>query len=410
MDLLMKTKNLKETFALKICINFSFLLKNTIFSVILLTSNKLEVIKMTKKSALSVVICILCAFLIFSLSACSKQEEEPTTTESTTVATTTQATTKAEPKGNINNLTGKYNLSDSAVGKRPVAIMINNIKAALPQYGIYSADIMFETLVEGGITRMMALYSDYTKVPKVCSVRSCRYYYPILAHGFDAVYFCFGSNESLGTPTLKRIGIDYFDGNQTYDTLVFGRDPDRLRKYSREHTAFVNGAGIPDLLKKYSVRTDYAEGKNSTAFKFRDEKTKKAVGDTKADKVRLNFSTSYYSTFTYDKEKKVYCKTHCANAHMDTSNNKQLNYTNVFVLETTFSNYKNSAILEMNWKGGTGYYISCGKAQPILWEKTSESNQIKYYNASTGEELLVNTGKSYIGILRKDCTVISAAE
>ncbi len=364
---------------------------------------------MAKKLTISIMTCILCAFLMLSLNACSKQEEAETTTTQTTTATTTVTTTEAPKRENVNNLTGINNLSDDAVGKRPVAVMINNIKSALPQYGIYYADIMFETLVEGGITRMMALYADYTKVPKICSVRSCRYYYPIFAHGFDAVYFCFGSNESLGTPTLKRIGIDYFDGNKTYDTLVFGRDAERLKKYSREHTAYVDGVNIPELLKKYSVRTDYSEGKNTPVFNFRDEGVKKAVGDTVADNVRLNFSTSYYSTFTYDKEKKVYYKTHCGNAHIDSSNSKQLNYTNIFVLETTFSKYNNTSVLQMDWSGGTGYYISCGKAQPITWEKASESSNIKVYNAD-GKEISVNTGKSYIGILNKNSTVISASE
>ena len=106
--------------------------------------------------------------------------------ETTAPPTTTAPTTEAKDTSHINKLTGKENLSDAAVGKRPVAIMINNLKGSLPQYGIYGADIMFEMPVEGGITRMMALYGDYTKVPNVCSVRSCRYYFPVFAHGFDA--------------------------------------------------------------------------------------------------------------------------------------------------------------------------------------------------------------------------------
>ncbi len=70
--------------------------------------------------------------------------------------------------------------------------MINNIKASLPQYGIDSADIIYELPVEGGITRLMGIYADYTNVPYICSVRSCRYYYPIIAHGMDAFYCHWG--------------------------------------------------------------------------------------------------------------------------------------------------------------------------------------------------------------------------
>ena len=94
-------------------------------------------------------------------------------------------TPSPEPE-NVNLLTGVADLSEEAVGKRPVAVMINNIEAALPQYGISEADLLFELPVEGGVTRLMALYGDYTAVPQVCSVRSCRYYFPILAAGYDA--------------------------------------------------------------------------------------------------------------------------------------------------------------------------------------------------------------------------------
>ena len=330
-----------------------------------------------------------------------KPAEEPTTT--------TETTTEAPPPVYYNSLTGKSDISEKAIGKRPIAIMINNIKASLPQYGIYKADIIYEMLVEGGITRMMALYGDYTKVPKVCSIRSCRYYFPIFAHGYDAVYFCFGSNKSLATPTLKRIGIDYFDGNEDPDPLVFGRDSERLKKYSREHTAYVDGKNIPKFLKENSVTAKSRYGSDFLAFNFRSEDKPKAAGDISATEIRLDFSYLYYSTFTYNSKTKTYYKTHCGNPHVDSSNDKQLNFTNVFVLETDVSNYKGGSLMEINWHEGEGYYISRGKAQKITWIKKSESSNIKFY-AESGKELKVNTGKSYIAVIGRDLTTIKGAE
>ena len=78
-----------------------------------------------------------------------KTEDETTTTTQTTTQVTT---TEAPVPDNVNLLTGLKGLSDEAVGKRPMAIMINNIKASLPQYGIYAADIIYEIVTEGGIT------------------------------------------------------------------------------------------------------------------------------------------------------------------------------------------------------------------------------------------------------------------
>ena len=131
------------------------------------------------------------------LSGCQSTPAEESSTSSAAPTETAEATAtpeataepteapNAEP-ANVNLLTGLPTLTDEAVGKRPVAVMINNVEAALPQYGISAADVIFEIPVEYDLTRLMALYGDYTQVPDVCSVASCRYYYPILAVGFDA--------------------------------------------------------------------------------------------------------------------------------------------------------------------------------------------------------------------------------
>lgn len=333
-------------------------------------------------------------------------EKVPVTTEP---VTTTEPTTTPEDTSHVNKLTGIENLSDGAVGKRPVAIMINNLKGSLPQYGIYGADIMFEMPVEGGITRMMALFGDYTKIPNVCSVRSCRYYFPIFAHGYDAIYFCFGINESLARPTVEKLGIDMFNATDSFDPKLFARDPERLKRYSREHTAYVKGQSIPSVLKEYKTRTDILEEKNKNFFNFREEGVSKKAGNISCLDVRLDFSKLYYSTFTYDKEKKVYYKTHCGKPHMDSKENKQLNYKNVFVLETEVKPHSDNYLVKIDWKGGTGYYISNGGAQKITWTKKSESSPIKFYNEN-GKQIKVNTGNSYIGILAPNLTTIKGAE
>lgn len=356
---------------------------------------------MKKKHLIFTLVFVLLLSLL--LTGCGNKEEPETTT------TTEVTTTEAPPPVYYNALTGRSGVSEDSVGNRPVAIMINNIKASLPQYGIYKADILYEMLVEGGITRMMAIFSDYTNVPKVCSIRSCRYYFPIFAHGYDAVYLCYGSNLSLATPTLKRIGIDYFDGNEMGNSNVFGRDSERLQKYSREHTAYVDGKNIPALLKEKAVRTDSRYGTDFMAFNFRDENASKAAGSIDAKDIRLDYSRSYYSTFSYNAKTKTYYKTHCGNPHMDSAADKQLNFTNVFVLETEVDNYKGGSLMEINWNKGEGYYISMGKAQKITWVKPSEDSNISFFSED-GNELKVNTGKSYIGVISRGLTTIKGDE
>ena len=123
-----------------------------------------------------------------------------------------------------------------AIGKRPVAVMVNNVMPAMPQYGVEEADLIFEIPVEGDVTRFMALYADYTAVPKVCAVRSCRYYFPVFSEGFDAFYVNWGIDDSIGD-YLKTLDLDQFDGMSDGNGM-FGRDQARLDAgYDLEHTA-----------------------------------------------------------------------------------------------------------------------------------------------------------------------------
>lgn len=297
-----------------------------------------------------------------------------------------------EPKNNF--LTGKPTETPEEKSPRPVAVTINNIEASLPQYGIKEADILMEMPVEGGITRLLAIYSDYRKVPEVCSIRSCRYYFPIFAKGFDAVYFCYGSNELLGTPMLEKIGIDYIDGNKTSDSLVFERDESRLETYSPEHTVYLKGSNMREIFMKYDFHTEISPSYKSSAFDF--SKTKKSFS-FECTEITGSFSSSYSSGFFYDSENEVYLKNHNGEKHIDSSNSKQLEFTNVFLLYADVSNYEDTNLIEINWHGGKGVYATMGSSEKITWKKASESSPIEFFG-SDGKPLEINKGKSYIGV------------
>ena len=153
-------------------------------------------------------------------------KEESSKAESSAEESSAQESSRAVmvmPAGNLNPLTGLYDISDEAVGKRPVAIMINNIKDSLPQYGIAGADIMFEMVAEEGISRMMAIWADYTAIPDVCSVRSARPYYVDFAAGFDALYLHVGGSQA-GLDRIKELGESDLDAIYG-DYGLYERDP-----------------------------------------------------------------------------------------------------------------------------------------------------------------------------------------
>ena len=76
------------------------------------------------------------------------------------------------PSG-VNPLTGMP-MEEEYESLRPVAVMLNNLKAAQPQLGVSRADIIYEVPAEGGITRMLAVYQTLDNVETLGSIRSAR--------------------------------------------------------------------------------------------------------------------------------------------------------------------------------------------------------------------------------------------
>lgn len=349
------------------------------------------------------------AFSIALLGGCAESGDSGTSalnssleTQQTTTAATemdTEAPTAAEPASEalcLNPLTGESGYSAEAVGKRPVAVMVNNITASLPQYGIAEADIVYEMVVEGGITRLMAVYADYSSMPDVCSVRSCRYYYPLIALGMDAIYCHWGADQSIAQETLNRTGIDRLDGGGAANGVVFFRDQERLSQYSSEHTGYLDGSAVQTAIENtFGFRTECSAG---NAFLFRSEETPEPAQGAVCTTATLSFSSSYFSTFTFDSTSGTYQKQHNGTPHMDSVANTQLAFTNVFALYTPVSLRADNYHMDVGLSGGSGWYLSGGAAQPIHWSKDGEDQPIRIFDES-GAELTVNAGKSYIGLI-----------
>lgn len=329
---------------------------------------------------------------LFLLSGCKKEEEEIVEFSETTTMTTTVTTTKKPKPRYMDYLTGLQ--VETAPGARPVAVTVNNIAASLPQYGISDAGVIMEFPVEGGITRLLAIYSDYRKMPSVCSVRSCRYYFPIFAKGFGAVYFCYGINELLATPIIESLDMDYIEGNKLGDSLIFERDSYRLQNYSAEHTVYLKGKNMPEIFEKYGFSTSLAPEYGKTAFDF---SSSTLSFETECTEINAVFSNYYSSYFEYDSKKKVYYKYHNGSEHMDSGTDKQLSFKNLLMLETTHGLYGDTNLVELDWYGGTGYYATMGTVREITWKKENAEAPVKIYDEN-GNLLKINKGKTYMAV------------
>lgn len=351
--------------------------------------------------------------MLFSMTGCKKEEApkkedtaketveqqtEPEKEESQTVEGAEVA--QEEVPANQNLLTGIGDLSEGAIGKRPVAVMVNNVQKAMPQYGVSQADLIFEIPVEGDATRFMALYGDYTKVPQVCPIRSCRYYFPALSQGFDAFYVNWGIDDTIAD-YLEALDLDQIEGITNTGGL-FGRDQEKLSQgYAVEHTGFFDGTKLVSYIESKGLRTDLKEEKKGAAFLFNgmDEQLKPEGSDCTQVEVQFGAQSS---AFTYDAEKKVYLKQINGTPQADGKTGEQLAFTNVLVLETEISVRDEVGHKKIDWDGGAnakGYYISNGGVQEIHWSKdeNNEESYLRFYDLN-GNEIKINRGKSYIAL------------
>lgn len=370
------------------------------------------------------VMLLTAAFMLAaSMTACSqKQDTQPSRNETSQTEDSSEGKQEVdegaavqgsavEPQeeipANQNLLTGVPDLTDGAIGKRPVAVMVNNVSYAMPQYGVGQADIIFEIPVEGDATRFMALYGDYTQVPQICPIRSCRYYFPALSQGFDAFYVNWGIDDTMAD-YLEALNMDQIEGITNTGGL-FGRDQDRLNQgYSLEHTGYFDGTKLVSYIESQGLRTDLNEDKKGPAFQFNGLEEQLKPEGSDCTSVQINFGAQS-SQFTYDAENKVYLKQINGDAQVDGKTGEQLAFTNVFVLETDISVRDSVGHKEIDWDGGTdsvGYYVSNGGVQKITWSKdyNNESSYLRFYDES-GQEISINRGKSYIALNYKNQAV-----
>ena len=298
-----------------------------------------------------------------------------------------------EDKGNLNLLTGIYGeLDDSAVGKRPVAVMVNNISTAQPvQTGLNDADVVFECLVEGGISRLMAVFSDISKCERLGTIRSARYSYVQLAKSLDARYVHCGMDDRYTRPYANELdNFDFFDLGAQSDSLST-----RIKNgLAYEHTLYINGKTIADAVyDKYrsSISSDLS---GKTLFNFNDPGKKTAEGN-ECTSIKYYMSGDNYSTFTYDADTGKYRRCPFGKAQTDYFTDEKFEFDNVFVLYAPTHEFSDGYHVRTDLDGGSGYYISNGKIKEIKWSKGDASDRLTLKNTD-GSELSVNAGTSFI--------------
>jgi len=381
---------------------------------------------MKKKLLLRNFAAVVLAAMVFS--GCGKKQEEkpvlpePETvedvepeipepeTDTDTVAEETVTEPEETHEGEAQSpLTGEW-IGEELAGQRPVSCMIGNTENACPQFGIGEADIIYEAPVEGGLTRLMGIFQDYSKLVKLGSVRSSRLYYAYYSMGFDAIYLHYGQ-ASYATSFLESGQIDDLNGlDYKVDQAVIFRDTSK----SAPHNAYATGEGLVAGISLKGYQTDYAEDfEGGYVFAPEDAQTELS-GDTVADAAKVQ--TGYQANqpwFEYHEDDGLYYRFQYGAKHIDGTTGEQLKVKNILLQNSNVRTLDDKGYLEIDTAGeGTGWYVTNGKAEEITWKRDDVFSPTHYYD-STGSEIQLNRGRTWVCIIdnkRLDKVVFSGPE
>ena len=301
-------------------------------------------------------------------------------------------------------------ISKDLQDQRPIAVMVDNEKVALKHFGTSEADIVYEMMnstANDRITRLMCIYKDYNSVPTIGSIRSIRPTNVILAGEYNAICVHDGGpyyiNDWIAKPWSDNLSAG------------FARIPNGKR---REFTEYVTTGEVNRRIAAAGISRNYTPLYLSTRvreshFLFNPAETLLSttyggVGVATANMINLEPAFPHNkSMLKYNAATMTYDYYEYGSLHTDGEDGQAMTFKNVILQETSFAQLDAHGYLIYNVIGympsttATGYYITDGQMIPVTWYKNSETDITRYYDY-TGQEIKLNPGKTYIGIIPSD--------
>lgn len=332
---------------------------------------------------------IVSILAVFVLLFCGCSKKTPPPVENTPTVEVPEP--PPAPVGFINPLTGERTLdTEEQMKLRPVALSVNNqLNAQRVQTGLQSADIIYESYVEGGITRLLAVYKDISKIGEIGTIRSARYNFVDIANADDSLYIHAGLDPTYCQPYMRKLGLDN-------KNLLLGKYYGYAYRLDNgmalEHTLYIKGDSLAKMIADNSIRATVKDTHAGNWQNF-NESAKPLTGGT-ANKITACFSGDYTSVFNYDSATDSYIKEN----HKDWRSGKNLSVKNVVVLFTNVSMFDNGYRVNIHLDGGDGYYFSNGTYQQIKWSKGATDARFKFTDES-GNPIAYNPGNSWVCII-----------
>lgn len=327
----------------------------------------------------------------------------------TSLFPTVQVQAAEENAGYVRSVYTNEWVTPEQAALRPIAVMMPTDKKAQPSYGIGNAKILYEIMEEGEVSRQMAIIDNWQGLSQIGNIRSCRLYYipeatewdPILIH-FGGVYYMQDRITSWDINNLSGTN-QYGTGGGAVGGSAFFRTADK----KAPHNAYTSATGIVNACNQLGYSLVVRDGLyNPKHFTFADGiNTLEQYGAAAqtANVIDLSQIFTYTkSAFTYNAADGLYYKTLHGKAQTDALTGQQLSFANVIIQNTKWCKLDSKGYLYFQNIDNTedGYYFTKGKCIHVTWQKTGDYTPTVYYD-DYGNEIQLNTGKTYIAVAQK---------
>ncbi|MDO8451652.1 MAG: DUF3048 domain-containing protein [bacterium] len=302
--------------------------------------------------------------------------------------------------------------------RRPLAVMIENHEESRPQSGLSSADIVYEAVAEGGITRFMGVFycGAAAKAVTLAPVRSARTYFLPWVLEYDALYNHVGGAGRCNDPTVdeRAKALCQIEQYKIKDMDQFGISfPTCYRNYDRlDHPVATEHTMVCFTDKLYALAGErgwtnvdtkgVSWDENFEAWTFKDEPSVAERGASMSASFVAwkGYESSYGVRWEYDQANNTYKRFNGNVAHLDLETKEQLRAQTVVIqfAKETGSVDEHAHLLYANIGAGDGLLLEDGTAKKITWKKTQRTDRTKYYDSS-GKEVKFNRGQIWVELL-----------